>query len=259
MLGEEINSSYVTERGLVGDRSYALIDQETGKVASAKNPRKWGKLFDFRAAFIEDPPQTVENILPPVRITFPDGTRIYSDQDHIDYNLSSVLGREVRLMRANLEKPSYEEYWPDIEGLAQREKVTDEAMPPQTFFDIAVIHIFTTSTINRLRELYPEGRFEVRRFRPNIVIESAASSGEKKDFIENLWVGKKLMIGEDIVLSVTGPCTRCVMITLPQGDLPKDLGVLRTVAQYNRVTAGVYASVHRGGTIRRGDHVRLEE
>jgi MOSC domain-containing protein len=260
MLGEELNSSYITERGLIGDRSYALIDQETGKVASAKNPRKWGKLFDFRAAFIEDTPQVVENILPPVRITFPDGTHIYSDQaDDIDHALSSVLGREVRLMRANLEKPSYEEYWPDIEGLAQREKVTDEAMPPQTFFDIAVIHIFTTSTINRLRELYPEGRFEVRRFRPNIVIESAASSGEKKDFIENLWVGKKLTIGEDIVLRVTGPCTRCVMITLPQGDLPKDLGILRTVAQYNRVTAGVYATVHGGGTIRRGDQVLLEE
>ena len=56
MLGEELNSSYITERGLIGDRAYALIDQETGKVASAKNPRKWGKLFDFRAAFIEDPP-----------------------------------------------------------------------------------------------------------------------------------------------------------------------------------------------------------
>jgi uncharacterized protein len=259
MLGEELNSSYVTERGLVGDRSYALIDKETGKVASAKNPRKWGKLFDFRAAFI-DTPQVVENILPAVRITFPDGTHIYSDQaDDINHALSSLLGREVTLMRANLEKPSYEEYWPDIEGLAQREKVTDEAMPPQTFFDIAVIHIFTTSTINRLRELYPEGRFEVRRFRPNIVIESESSSEEKKDFIENLWVGKKLTIGEDILLSVTGPCTRCVMITLPQGDLPKDLGILRTVAQYNRVTAGVYASVHRGGTIRRGDQVRLEE
>jgi uncharacterized protein len=262
MLGEELNSSYVTERGLVGDRAYALIDQETSKVASAKNPRKWGKLFDFRAAFIEDPatPQEVaENILPPVRITFPDGTHIFSsDQDKIDHTLSSVLGREVRLMRANLEKPSYEEYWPDIEGLAQREKVTDEAMPPQTFFDIAVIHIFTTSTIDRLRELYPEGRFEVRRFRPNIVVESTSEEKKKKDFIENLWVGKKLMIGEDIVLRIIGPCTRCVMITLPQGDLPKDLGILRTVAQYNRVTAGVYATVHKGGTIRRGDQVRLE-
>jgi len=60
MLGEELNSSYVTERGLVGDRTYAVVDQKTGKVASAKNPRKWGKLFDFRSVFIE-PPQLVEN------------------------------------------------------------------------------------------------------------------------------------------------------------------------------------------------------
>ena len=254
MLGEELNSSYVTERGLIGDRTYAVIDQETGKVASAKNPRKWGKLFDFCAVFL-DSPQVVENI-PPIRITFPDGTHIFSDQDEIDDTLSIVLGREVKLMRASLEKPSYEEYWPDIEGLAQKEKVTDEGMPPQTFFDIAVIHILTTSTINRLRELYPEGRFEVRRFRPNIVVESVS---EEKDFIENLWVGKKLAIGEETILKVTAPCTRCVMTTLPQADLPRDLGILHTVARYNQVHAGVYASVHRGGTIHRGDRVQVEE
>src|SRR5215208_7540132 len=258
MLGEELNSSYITERGLVGDRAYALIDKETGKVVSAKNPRKWEKLFDFRSVFM-DIPEVAENI-PPVRITLPNGNQVVSNQDEdIDYTLSKALGRDVRLMRANLDNPSYEEYWPDIDGLARRDKVTDETMPSRTFFDIAVIHILTTSTINRLRELYPEGRFEVRRFRPNIVVESASSSGKKKDFIENLWVGKKLTIGEDIVLKVTGPCTRCVMITLPQGDLPKDLGILHTVAQYNRVTAGVYATVHEGGTIRRGDQVRLQE
>ena len=70
MMGEELNSSYVTERGLIGDRTYALIDQKTGKVASAKNPRKWGKLFDFRSMFIEQPlqPPSMNNV-PPVRIT----------------------------------------------------------------------------------------------------------------------------------------------------------------------------------------------
>lgn len=254
MLGEELNASYVTERGLLGDRAYALVDEETGKVASAKNPRKWEKLFDFRSVFI-DPPQVAENI-PHIKITLPDGTQVFSGQDNdIDYTLSKALGRDVRLVKANLDKPSYEEYWPDIEGLAQREKVTDEAMPPRTFFDIAVIHLLTTSTINCLRGLYPEGRFEVRRFRPNIVVESA--SGEK-DFIENSWIGKKITIGEDIVLRVMGPCTRCVMITLPQGDLPRDSGILRTVAKYNRVNVGVYASVLRSGTIHRGDLVRLE-
>jgi uncharacterized protein len=128
-------------------------------------------------------------------------------------------------------------------------------MPPRTFFDIAVIHILTTSTINYLRELYPEGRFEVRRFRPNMVIDSA--SGEK-DFVENSWIGKKMAIGEDIVLRVTRPCTRCVMITLPQGDLPRDSGILQTVARFNQVNVGVYASVLRSGTIHRGDLVRLE-
>jgi uncharacterized protein YcbX len=254
MMGEELNSSYVTERGLVGDRVYALIDKQTGKVASAKNPGKWGKLFDFRAAFT-DSLQTAENI-PPVRITLPDGSQIFSNHREIDHTLSKVLGREVSVMNASLEKPSYEEYWPDIEGLAQREVVTDEAMPPQTFFDVAVIHLLTTSTIDRLRELYPEGRFEVRRFRPNIVVESAS---EEKDFIENSWVDTKLMIGEEVVLKVIGPCTRCVMITLPQGDLPKDLGILRTVAKYNQVHVGVYASVHQGGTIHRGDILQLEE
>jgi MOSC domain-containing protein len=121
-----------------------------------------------------------------VRITFPDGMLAFSDQDDIHYNLSKVFGREVKLMRASLENPSYEEYRPDIDGLALRENVTDEAMPSQTFFDIAVIHLLTTSTINRLRELYSEGRFEIRRFRPNKVIESGS---EENDFIENLWIG----------------------------------------------------------------------
>src|SRR5919109_2064698 len=239
MIGEELNSSCVTERGLIGDRVYAVIDQETGKVASAKNPVKWGKLFDFRAAFI-DSLQTVETI-PPVRITLPDGSQIFSNHGDIDRTLSKVLSREVSVMKASLENPSYEEYWPDIEGLAQREIVTHEAMPRQTFFDVAVIHLLTTSTINRLRELYPEGRFEVRRFRPNIVVESTAYG--EKDFIENSWIGRKLTISKDIVLRVTGPCTRCVMITLPQGDLPRDLGILSTVARYNKVNTGVYASV----------------
>src|SRR5215204_3862417 len=243
----------MTERGLIGDRVYAIVDQQTGKVASAKNPRKWEKLFDFRAAFI-DSLQPAENI-PPVRITLPDGRQIFSNQSGIDYTLSKVLRREVTLMKASLEKPSYEEYWPDIEGIAHTEIVTDEAMPSQTFFDVAVIHILTTSTIDRLRELYPDGRFEVRRFRPNIVVEP--SSGEE-GFVENDWIGKALVIGDGVRIDITEPCQRCVMTTLPQGDLPKDPGILRTAAKHNQVNVGVYGAVLQGGTIRRGDSVRLE-
>src|SRR5919204_1588828 len=82
MMGEELNSSYITERGLVGDRSYAVVDKQTGKVASAKNPRKWGKLFDFHSMFIESPHDV--NDIPPVRITFPDGSNILSDHQKED-------------------------------------------------------------------------------------------------------------------------------------------------------------------------------
>lgn len=254
MMGEELNATDVTERGLLGDRAYALVDPATGKVASAKNPRKWEKLFDFLAAFVEPPNPT--RGLPPVRITLPDGTVLTSSQQGLDNLLSKVLGREVTLRSPAPKTPLLEEYWPDMEGLAHRETVTDEPMPPETFFDLATVHLLTTATIARLRELYPQGRFEVRRFRPNIVVQP--TPGEK-GFVEDGWIGQTLAIGEAVRLGITGPCPRCVMTTLPQGDLPRDPGILRTAAQHNRVNVGVYAAVVRGGTIRRGDLVRHGE
>ncbi len=251
MLGEEVNVAEVTERGLLGDRAFALVDSSTGKVVSAKHPRKWPRMFDFRAAFVESP-RIVEKS-PPVRITLPDGSIVTSEQKDLNQVLTNALGREVTLAAAAPETPSLEEYWPDMEGLAHRETVTDEAMPAGTFFDLAVVHVLTTATIDRLRELYPQGRFEVRRFRPNIVVQP--SSGEK-NFVENEWIGHTLTVG-DVRLNITGPCPRCVMTTLSQGDLPKDPGILRTAAQHNQVNVGVYAAVERAGTISRGDAVLL--
>ena len=141
-----------------------------------------------------------------------------------------------------------------MEGLDYRDTVTDFDLPEGTFFDCAVVHVLTTATLERLRELYPQGRFEVRRFRPNIVVEIANGV---HDFGENAWIGRTLALGDAVRLSITGPCPRCVMTTLAQGDLPKDPGILRTAAQHNLVNVGVYASVLQGGTVRRGDSVRL--
>ncbi len=253
MMGEELNAIAVTERGLLGDRAYALMDPSTGKVVSAKNPRKWSNLFEFSAAYTE-PPRLGEKF-PPVQITLPENTIVTTGQSDIDQTLSAALSREVTLSASAPETPTLEEYWPDVEGLDHKETVTEEDMPPETFFDFAVIHVLTTATIERLRELYPEGRFEVRRFRPNIVVESAS---DERTFIENSWIGRTLTLGDEVRLSIDGPCPRCVMTTLPQGDLPKDVGILRTAAQHNQAHVGVYATVLRGGMVRRGDLVRLQ-
>ncbi|RPI21491.1 MAG: MOSC domain-containing protein [Acidobacteria bacterium] len=256
MMGEELNASEVTASGLLGDRAYALVSGSDGKVASAKNPGRWPRIFDFRAALAKD--LTLDDPIPPVRITLPDGTVVTSKQPDVNRVLSNLFNRVVTLeSRPSAARASIaEEYWPDIEGLEYRDTVTEFGLPEGSFFDAASVHVLTTATLDRLRELYPQGRFEARRFRPNIVVE--AGNGER-DFVENSWVGQTLAIGENVRLQIAGPCPRCVMTTLPQGDLPKDTGILRTAAKHNRANVGVYASVLRAGSIRRGDPVRLEQ
>src|SRR6266700_3500873 len=174
MMGEELNSCEVTDRGLLGDRQFAVVDRATGKVGGVKNPRKWGNFFDFRAAYAE-PPQTGARISP-VRITLPDGTVVTSGKADLEQILSRVSGRDVAFEEARPDDHSPAatagEYWPDMPGLDHRDTVTDFEMPAGTFFDIAVVHLLTTATINHLPALYPPGRFEVRRVRPNIVVST---------------------------------------------------------------------------------------
>jgi MOSC domain-containing protein len=256
MQGEELTATEVTERGLSGDRAYALIDSVDGKAATAKQPKKWPTLFGFRATFIE--PLRPGASVPPVHITLPDGSTATSQQADLNELLSKALSRKVKLNAAghgHAGTVNAEEYWPDMEGLDFRDTVTDFTLPAGTFFDCATVHLLTTATLDRLHQLYPQGRFEIPRFRPNIVV--APASGEN-GFVENAWIGHTLAVGDSVRLSITGPCGRCVMTTLAQGDLPPDPGILRTAAQHNKVNVGIYATVERGGSIRRGDAVRVE-
>ena len=265
MMGENLDAAELTGGGVLGDRAYALVDSSNGKVASAKNPQKWPHLFEFRAAFVESPRPGAQ--VPAVRITLPNETIVTSAQADRHRILSGALNREVTLEtiesrpRGQADSalchpwtPEAEAYWPDMEGLDHRDTITDFALPEGTFFDCAVVHLLTTATLERLRALYQQGRFDSGRFRPNIVVQSPSS---EKGFVENEWIGRTLLVGDEVRLSITRPCSRCVMTTLAQGDLLKDPGILRAIAQHNHVRVGVYASVLTGGTIRRGDAVRI--
>ena len=251
MMGEQLQSSEITKKGLQSDRSFALIDVETGKVASAKNPKRWPTLFSFQSRVVKSPESDDSGCV--VEITLPDGRTIHSDDHQIDQVLSAALNREVTLVSQVPQKPQLEEYWPDIEELDNRDIVTDEEMPVGTFFDLAIVHLLTTSTLQTLAKHYPEGQFEPRRFRPNILLET-----DQSGFAENDWIGKTVVI-DDVVLKVTDPCPRCVMTTLPQGDLPKDTRILRTAAQQNNAHVGVYAEVVKAGTISCNNQITISD
>lgn len=259
MMGEELNASDITENGILGDRVFACVDNETGKVVSAKNPKKWPEIFAYRAAYTSVPKV---GDLPTVAITLPDGTVVNSAAPDINELLSSALVRAVTLKNLAPEKPNLEQFWPEYEG--SDNEVTNEAIagdaPSGTFFDYSAVHIITTSSLEKLQTAYPKGRFEVRRFRPNLVIDTQGQEG----FVENEWVGKTLTIG-DVQLQITDPCPRCIMPTLAQGDLPQDPAIFKHGIMLNSVmvpfvgkalpSIGVYAKVLTPGRIQRGSAV----
>jgi uncharacterized protein YcbX len=270
MLGEEIAESVVTERGFAGDRGYALIDLETGHVASAKHPRKWVALLQCRARYLDEP-QAVAS-LPPIEITLPDGRAIRSDQPDVDAVLSGLTGRRVTLSCQPPETPVREANRAEADVVWEAEAIRQETMgggaPSGTFFDFAPIHIITTATLARLHEIAPDSVFDPRRFRPNIVVNVAeAPSG----FVENGWLGQALDLGS-ARLYATDPTPRCVVTTLAHGSIERDLGVLKTVVQNNSVAsvtvapghvfqgvAGIYARSVADGVIRVGDLLSIRE
>jgi len=276
MKGEQLEQAELTERGLLGDRAFALIDTDTGKVVSAKSVRLFPDLLGCQAEFTE-PPQAGRE-LPPVRIVLPDGTSVMSDSSDVDRALSEHFKRSVTLARSAPDDFTIDQYHPDVEDLGpagHRDTVVeqklgsaffaeaglDSPVPVGSFFDLFPVTVLTTSTLEQLSGLRPESRFDQRRFRMNVIVDT-----EKAGFVENDWIEQALAIGDAVRLRVALPDPRCVMTTLAQGDLPQDADVLRTLTRHNRVQvgdagqfpcAGVYAVVEAAGTLRVGDRVRL--
>ncbi|GAA2368360.1 molybdenum cofactor biosysynthesis protein [Catellatospora methionotrophica] len=257
LLGEQLTAADVTAAGLAGDRALALLDTATGRVASAKHPRLWQRLLTLTAAI--DPRG--------VRITGP-GVDVHSTDPAAAKTLSALLGRNVELTGTPPEQALLDRADPDAvlrDGITATLPLVTNTLggaAPGTFFDFAPVHLLTTATLRRITALHPAGIADLRRYRPNIVIDTADENG----FPEDDWVGRELHIGE-AALRVIVATPRCAIPTLAHGDLPRDPDALRVLARHHRIVplpalgpqpcAGIYAQVLHPARIRPGDPVRV--
>jgi MOSC domain-containing protein len=270
MAGESLARGAVGGLGIVGDRGWALRDEKAGEIRGAK---KMPQLMQCHAVYDEEPgPGRV----PAATITLPNGERVRTGDPAVNQKLSALLGRAVTLwpLQPKEDKDFYRRAAPDNPDMTTelRElfgRVGDEPIPdlgvfpPEileftsplgTYFDAFPLHLITTASLTELARHNPVARFDVRRFRPNILIDTgSAVSG----FDETGWSGKTLAIG-DVRIKLEMPCPRCVMPTLKQDDLPQDPSVLRTIVREAAQNLGMYATVAHAGKIAVGDQVSLE-
>jgi uncharacterized protein YcbX len=205
-----------------------------------------------------------------VAITFPDGSDVRCGNGAADEALSAFFGRAVHLSHEAPDEVIVERVDPVVNGelvvdLPDRPVTTGrlaQGSPPGTFFDYAPLHLVTAATLKRLHDLAPGSRFDVARFRPNLVLDLP----EIEPFAENGWCGALLSIGDDVVLRLGLPAPRCAIPTLAQPGLPQDNDIIRAIARHNRITieglnpsacVGCYADVIQGGIIHPGDTALL--
>ena len=276
MRGERLQQADLTERGFLGDRAFALLDKQTGRIVSAKSVRRFPNMLACQAVFVEPP--RLGHELPPVRITLFDGTTFTSDAGNADRLLSASFKHEVSLVRAAPPDFTIDQYHPDVENSdpsGHRDTVVPQKLgsalfaelgapspvPEGALFDVFPVSLLTTSTLAQMNLRQPQSRFDERRFRMNVIIGAAAPG-----FPENEWVGHEVRIGATTRVQVTMPDPRCVMTTLAQEDLPADTGILKALVAHNRLPladgslspcAGAYAAVAAPGAIRTGDRVQL--
>ncbi|QUH01700.1 MOSC domain-containing protein [Saccharopolyspora erythraea] len=263
MFGEVVESCEVTERGIAGDRAYALLDVATGRIASAKNPRLWRALPTIRAGHDGD---HVAMTLPAAA---PRTSLSTADPAGAGAALSAYLGREVALVNRKPGGATLQRSDPDevlASGLDAEVHIEENEFgslaPPGTLVDAAPVHLITTATLAAIDE-HAGSPVDPVRYRPNIVIDTPHLRG----FAENDWSQRYVRIGAEVMLRVIVGTPRCAIPTLAHGDLPVDREALRIPARHNTITterygrgavAGVYAEVVRPGRIRCDDRVELD-
>jgi len=259
MLGTRADRLVITPLGVLGDRTWALRDLETGRVASAK---RFHRLLDFRAGYEREPAAHDHGR---AWIRTPDGEILHTDDPDISERLSRLLGHPVRLedRAGSDEKASIDRttVFGDVPVSDIKPEWTPETMPDYfqlmsgTFLEIGPVHLLASGSVDHLGRLQGgTAQIDRRRFRTNIYIDTPNAAAR---FVEDDWSHGTVRVGNDVVLTDLEPTVWCVTSTLAQEELPRDLSVLRTIAQHHRGCLGVYASVPSGGSVRVGDPVTL--
>jgi len=269
MAGQTMNAAEVTPSGIVGDRLWATRNDTAHEIQGAK---KFPVLMQCGARFREEP---AGDRVPHVDITFPDGSVTGSDDPGLASKLSTLAGKPMSLwpIQSPTDLAHYrrrpmneQEFGEEMQDIFQREP--GEAFPaleqfpkeileftsfPGMYFDVTPIHLLTTASLVQLARKNPTANWDVRRFRPNFVIE--ATNGAD-GFVETDWIGKNLRIG-GVALHCPGPTPRCGMTTREQNGLSFDKSILRTIVKDADQNVGLYAVVASAGAVRVGDAVDL--
>jgi uncharacterized protein len=273
MGGETIDAAAVGERGLHADRTWAVRDPALGAISTA---RRLPPLLRCTARYPRDSadfPAGPGNA-PEVVITLPDRDEVSSSDPQVHARLSELVDKEVRLeplprlaekerYRAPREtKASMRAHF----GLADDEPMADLSVfplrklaelsryvtPIGSYVDAYPLHLITLESLAAMAAHAPIADFDVRRFRPNLVLDTGTDGG----LPENSWCGGELD-ASGATLRGEIPTIRCVMPTREQIDLEADPDVLRTLAAYANRCLGIYASVERAGMIAVGDELRV--
>jgi uncharacterized protein len=269
MGGERIEQATLGAAGLPGDRGWAVRDEAAGEIRGGK---KLPGLMLCSARYLREPDGRT---VPPAEITLPDGATVTTDDRTVAERLSALLGRAVTLwpIRPADDRDHYRRGLPDktdmieelrdIFGRLPDEPIPDlSVFPPEileftsplgTYFDAFPLHVVTTASLAALAAEGPADRFDRRRFRPNVLVETG---GALRGLVESGWASRPLRIGE-AVAALQVPTARCSMIAQPQPGLAKDPQVLRAVVRDADQNLGIYATITTPGTVRVGDPVEL--
>lgn len=236
MQGERLDACRVDAAGLDGDRRYGLVTPEGYVLSGKSEPRVLLGAARTRADG-------------EIELDLPHGVRTASDDPDVDTLLSAWLDRPVRLHRSGAK----EQFLIHHQLLIDDPSVTkDFPTPPGAYFDSrSTLHLLSRASLRAAAASYPGGEWDVRRFRPNIVVSFA---GDEPGFAEARWIGGTVALGgvEAVVRKAT---ERCVLTTRAQPGLKRDLDIYRTIAKLNDTNLGIYLIARTEGSLAVGDRV----